>query len=60
MNEPTLPGRTEWETHQYLTYPLPPDAEAVIGFAAAAMESLARLREGVAEVYAATQPERAA
>ena len=80
----TIPGRTDWESHQYLrdhghrvaaaqayrylarriedddTFPLPPGSDAVITRAAAAMESLARLREAAHEVYANTQPERAA
>ena len=79
-----LPGRTDWETRQYLkdrghrvaaaqafhylarrietddTYPLPPGSDALIARAAAAMQSLAKLHEAAGEVYAATQPERAA
>lgn len=71
-----LPGRTEWESHQYLrdhghrvaaaqayrylasrietddTYPLPEGSEAVIAAAAAAMQRIAEIRAGVAELHA--------
>ena len=42
------------------TYPLPAGSEAVIAAAAAAMQSLAALREGIAETVTAMQPERGA
>ena len=56
------------QAHRYLAsrieadddYPLPPGSDAVVARAAAAMESLAKLREAAHEVYANTQPERAA
>jgi hypothetical protein len=79
MDKPTLPGRTEWESREYLKdhghriavvmayryiakrietdpdFPLPLDAEAVIARAAAAMQSLAALREGIAGTITAMQ-----
>ena len=83
MDGHNLPGKTGWETHQYLrdhgyrvaaaqayrylaqrietddTYPIPPGSETIIAHAAAAMQSLAAIREAVAEARAASKPSAA-